>query len=99
MKLVWKGTVRPLRSRSMFKTGLVFRLNCVEALAAVFYIVGYPDIAKKYLDKFSWGHSFLSLNLDLLDRYAACKNAKEVLAVQNEVSVFRIFFCSSMLTL
>ena len=43
-------------------TFLNFRLNCVEALAAVFYIVGYPEIAKKYLDKFSWGHSFLSLN-------------------------------------
>ena len=77
----------------MFKTGLVFRLNCVEALAAVFYIVGYPEIAKKYLDKFSWGHSFLSLNLELLDRYAACKNAKEVLAVQNEVSVKAFLVC------
>lgn len=60
------------------------RLNCVEALASVFYIVGYPEIAKKYLDKFSWGHSFLSLNQDLLNRYAACKTAKEVLAVQDE---------------
>lgn len=31
-------------------------------MAAVFYIAGYQDVAKKYLNKFSWGHSFLSLN-------------------------------------
>ena len=35
------------------------RLNCVEALAAAFYITGHKEIAVKYLDKFSWGHSFI----------------------------------------
>jgi len=58
------------------------KLNCVEALAAVFYIVGFPEIARKYLAKFSWGHSFLSLNESLLDKYSQCSTAKEVLSVQ-----------------
>lgn len=40
--------------------------------------------AKWYLSKFSWGHSFLELNLTLLDKYAQCKDSKEVLEAQNE---------------
>ena len=60
------------------------KLNCVEALAAAFYITGYKEIAKKYLDKFSWGHSFLSLNDELLDLYAKCKDGDEVIKVQDE---------------
>jgi len=60
------------------------KLNCVEALAAAFYITGYKEIAKKYLDKFSWGHSFLSLNDELLELYAKCKDGDEVIKVQDE---------------
>ena len=58
------------------------KLNCVEALAAAFYIIGYKDIAAMYMNKFSWGHSFISLNKDLLDQYAECKNGDEVIKVQ-----------------
>ena len=58
------------------------KLNCVEALAAAFYITGNQDIAKKYMSKFSWGHSFISLNEGLLDQYADCKNAEEIIEVQ-----------------
>ena len=58
------------------------KLNCVEALAAAFYIAGYKDIAEKYMSKFSWGHSFISLNQGLLDEYAQCSNADEVIKVQ-----------------
>lgn len=60
------------------------KLNCVEALAASFYITGFKAIAELYLDKFSWGHSFLSLNATLLDQYAACKDSAEVVEVQNK---------------
>jgi len=60
------------------------KLNCVEALAAAFCIVGRRDAAQKYLAKFKWGHSFLSLNEELLDRYAACSDGAQVVAAQNE---------------
>jgi len=60
------------------------KLNCVEALAAAFYITGHKEIAVKYVDKFSWGHSFISLNEELLEQYAKCKNGDEVIKTQNE---------------
>ena len=59
------------------------KLNCVEALAAAFYIAGYKEIAEKYMSKFSWGHSFISLNQGLLDEYAKCANADEVIKAQD----------------
>lgn len=60
------------------------KLNCVEALAATFYITGYKEIAHFYMGKFSWGHSFIELNKELLDRYAACKTSAEVVEAQND---------------
>lgn len=35
------------------------------------------------MSKFSWGHSFLELNNELLQRYSACASSKEVLEVQD----------------
>uniref|UniRef100_A0A1B6DUE8 18S rRNA aminocarboxypropyltransferase n=1 Tax=Clastoptera arizonana TaxID=38151 RepID=A0A1B6DUE8_9HEMI len=54
------------------------QLSCVEALAATLYITDY------YLSKFKWGHSFLSLNQDLLDKYSQCETSTDVVAIQNE---------------
>lgn len=42
--------------------GKPWRLNCVEALAAAFYITGRGSDAERLLEKFSWGHSFWTLN-------------------------------------
>jgi pre-rRNA-processing protein TSR3 len=42
--------------------GKPWKLNCVEALAAAFYIVGMDTYAEKLLGKFSWGHAFWSVN-------------------------------------
>lgn len=36
------------------------------------------------MGRFKWGHSFLSLNEGLLDQYAACDTAADVIRVQNE---------------
>merc|ERR1712013_722524 len=60
------------------------KLNCVEALAASFYIVGYKDLASYYLSKFSWGSSFIDINKELLDKYSECSNGEEVLEIQNK---------------
>jgi pre-rRNA-processing protein TSR3 len=43
---------------------------------------GEKDDARELLAKFKWGHSFFSLNQELLDRYAACANGAAVIAEQ-----------------
>lgn len=60
------------------------QLSCVEAIAATLIITGFADEAKFYLGKFSWGHSFLELNNDLLEKYALCKTTEEIIAVQDK---------------
>ena len=60
------------------------KLNCVEALAAAFYICGYKDVAEIYMSRFSWGPSFLEMNRELLDKYSCCKTSEEVLKIQND---------------
>ncbi|KAF5403938.1 putative ribosome biogenesis protein [Paragonimus heterotremus] len=66
------------------KYGQPFQLSCVEALAAGLYIIGESDQATHLLDKFSWGHSFLTLNKQLLDAYSKCSSSSDVLSVQDE---------------
>ncbi|CAE6479463.1 unnamed protein product [Rhizoctonia solani] len=65
--------------------GKPWRLNCVEALAAAFYIVGFGEYAETLLSKFSWGHSFWKVNGGMLKRYQACKDATEIEYVQNQI--------------
>lgn len=60
------------------------QLSCVEALAAVFYLIGYEDFAHSYLTKFKWGHSFLELNKEVLDKYQQCHTSLEVVKTQQE---------------
>ncbi|KAF2758278.1 RLI and DUF367 domain protein [Pseudovirgaria hyperparasitica] len=58
--------------------GRPWRLNCVEALAACFYICGHADWAEHVLSTFSYGEAFLDINSQLLKRYAACENEDEI---------------------
>jgi len=58
--------------------GRPWRLNCVEALAACFAICGRKEWAQDILSSFSYGESFLEINGELLDNYAACKDADQV---------------------
>lgn len=58
--------------------GRPWRLNCVEALAAAFFICGHEDWAHEVLEHFSYGEPFLEINSQLLKRYAACKDEEEI---------------------
>jgi pre-rRNA-processing protein TSR3 len=42
--------------------GKPWRLNCVEALAATFYITGFDQHAETLLSSFGWGESFWKVN-------------------------------------
>ncbi|MED6209336.1 hypothetical protein PIB30_053652 [Stylosanthes scabra] len=59
------------------------QLSCVEALSAALIICGEEETADLLLDKFKWGHAFLSLNRELLKAYSQCQNSVDIIAVQN----------------
>lgn len=58
--------------------GRPWRLNCVEAIAACYYICGHAEWAEDILSTFSYGEAFLEINAALLKRYAACENEDEI---------------------
>lgn len=45
------------------------KLSCVEAIAAALYIANLKAEANFYLSKFTWGHSFIELNKELVSIY------------------------------
>lgn len=65
--------------------GKPWRLNCVEALAATFYITGFDQHAETLLGSFGWGNSFWKVNGPYLKRYQKCSSAEEVAATQETI--------------
>jgi len=63
--------------------GKACKLTCAEALAAGLYISGYRDAAELLMNKFKWGHGFITLNRELLESYTLCTTGEEVLETQN----------------
>ncbi|KAF2685645.1 DUF367-domain-containing protein [Lentithecium fluviatile CBS 122367] len=58
--------------------GKPWRLNCVEAIAACYYICGHKEWAEGILASFSYGEAFLDINAALLKRYSNCANEEEI---------------------
>jgi len=56
-------TVPYLLATNPVNYGKPWKLNCVEALAAAFYITGYEDYGRRLLQDFGWGDSFWKVNL------------------------------------
>ncbi|KAG8216648.1 hypothetical protein J3R82DRAFT_6845 [Butyriboletus roseoflavus] len=65
--------------------GKPWRLNCVEALAAAFYITGFDQYAETLLSGFGWGEAFWKVNRVYLEKYKTCKSAGEVTVMQDAI--------------
>jgi pre-rRNA-processing protein TSR3 len=65
--------------------GKPWRLNCVEALAAAFYIAGFDTYAGILLDGFGWGKAFWNVNQLYLERYQKCTSSEDIVATQEAI--------------
>ncbi|KAN0084623.1 protein of unknown function (DUF367) domain containing protein [Tylopilus felleus] len=65
--------------------GRPWRLNCVEALAAAFYITGLDQHSETLLSGFGWGDAFWKVNRAYLEKYRTCKSSEEVAAMQDTI--------------
>jgi len=65
--------------------GKPWRLNCVEALAAAFYITGFDSYADLLLSSFGWGEAFYIVNETFLEQYKKCHNAEEIENIQARI--------------
>lgn len=61
------------------------KLSTVEAIAGALYIAGFKDEAANLLSIFTWGHTFLELNRDRLENYAAARDSAEVVEIQRRI--------------
>ena len=60
------------------------KLSTVEALGGCYYIIGYKGLAFQILNKFKWGHTFLDLNLNILEDYCQARNPDEIIKLETE---------------
>ena len=56
------------------------KLSTVEALAGALYIAGFKEDAQQLLSIFTWGHTFIELNMELLEAYSVSKDSSEIVA-------------------
>ena len=54
------------------------KLTTVEALSAALYIIGDSENMTSLLAKFNWGHTFYTLNKNLLEDYSKAKSESEI---------------------
>lgn len=83
----WRGPKRilpALVAGNPVNYGRVSLLSSAEAVAAALYISGFVEEALRVLSQFKWGHTFLSLNQELLESYRKALDAEEVLKIQSE---------------
>ena len=64
--------------------GRPFTLNSAEAFVAALFILGYREQAREVAAKFKWGETFLALNREPLEAYAAARDSAAVIRAQAE---------------
>jgi pre-rRNA-processing protein TSR3 len=58
------------------------KLSTAEALAAALYIMGEKSKALNILSKFSWGDTFMDLNMRALEAYSRAESSSEIITLQ-----------------
>ena len=58
------------------------KLTTVEALTAALYIAEFKEEAHQLLSIFKWGHTFVEINQERLQKYANAKNSTEIIKLQ-----------------
>ena len=67
--------------------GKPFKLNCAEAFAACYYIVGLKEEGDLIMSKFKWGSALYDINKELFQKYADCVDSASVVQAQNDYIV------------
>ena len=65
--------------------GKATKLTTAEALAAALYIAGFRQEATELLSIFTWGHTFLELNLTRLENYAVAQDSADIIRIQSSI--------------
>jgi len=60
------------------------KLTTVEALAAALYILGDIDAMTLLLTKFNWGHTFYTLNQNILEDYSKARSELDIRKICEE---------------
>lgn len=61
-----------------------YRLSSLEAFTAALYITGFHEQALFLLSKVKWGRTFISLNEQVLLRYASAESPEEIAKIDEE---------------
>ena len=73
-----KRKLPPLLAGNPVNYSKLNKLTTVEALSASLFILGFNEQALSLLDKFKWGHTFYSLNQNLLKEYSQINNEEDI---------------------
>ena len=73
-----KRKLPPLLAGNPVNYSKLNKLTTVEALSASLFILGFNEQALSLLDKFKWGHTFYSLNQNLLKDYSQINNEEDI---------------------
>lgn len=79
----------PLLAGNPVNYAKIGMLSTAEAVSAALYIMGFGEEARAILDKFRWGHTFMELNLGLLNEYAQATGQDEMYEIAESYRIHR----------
>ena len=82
-----KRKLPPLLAGNPVNYSKLNKLTTVEALSASLFILGFNEQALSLLDKFKWGHTFYSLNQNLLKEYSQINNEEDIDVILKDYSL------------